>query len=60
MYINNILSVFDNFSLESVDDVVMKMASDFRARRVEKISKGETISFYDKSSISILHIGIAQ
>ncbi len=30
------LSVLDNYTLESVDDVSQKMAADFRRRRIEK------------------------
>ena len=30
------LSVLDNYTLESVDDVALKLAEDFRHRRIEK------------------------
>lgn len=33
---NNILSVLENYTLDNADDVAMKLASDFRRRRIEK------------------------
>ena len=33
---DNMLSVLDNYVLETVDDVAIKLAEDFRHRRVEK------------------------
>lgn len=36
METTNMLSVLDNYTLESVDDVSQKMAADFRRRRIEK------------------------
>lgn len=51
---NNILSVLDNFSLESVDDVAMKMANDFRARRIEKNLTREQVA--EKSGIAVSNI----
>lgn len=35
---NNILSVLDGFSFESVDDIAMKMANDFRGLEVGTLS----------------------
>ena len=51
---NNILSVLDNFSLESVDDVAMKMANDFRARRIEKNLTREQVA--EKSGVAVSNI----
>lgn len=51
---NNILSVLDNFSLESVDDVAMKMANDFRTRRIEKNLTREQVA--EKSGIAVSNI----
>ena len=36
METNNILSVLDNYTLESEDDIALKLAEDFRHRRIEK------------------------
>ncbi len=36
METNNILSVLDNYTLESEDDIALKLAEDFRRRRIEK------------------------
>ena len=33
---DNILSVLDNYTLESADDIALKLAEDFRHRRIEK------------------------
>jgi len=33
---NNMLSVLDNYTLETVDDIALKLAEDFRHRRIEK------------------------
>lgn len=33
---NNILSVLENYTFSSTDDIAMKLANDFRARRIEK------------------------
>lgn len=51
---NNILSVLDGFSLESVDDIAMKMANDFRARRIEKNLTREQVA--DKSGVAVSNI----
>ena len=51
---NNILSVLDNFSLESVDDVAMKMANDFRTRRIEKNLTREQVA--EKSGVAVSNI----
>ena len=36
METNNMLSVLDNYALESEDDIALKLAEDFRHRRIEK------------------------
>ena len=36
METNNMLSVLDNYTLESEDDIALKLAEDFRHRRIEK------------------------
>ena len=36
METNNILSVLDNYTLDSEDDIALKLAENFRHRRVEK------------------------
>ena len=36
MNTNNMLSVLDGYTLESEDDIAMKLAEDFRRRRIEK------------------------
>jgi transcriptional regulator with XRE-family HTH domain len=51
---NNIFSVLDGFSLESVDDIAMKMANDFRARRIEKNLTREQVA--DKSGVAVSNI----
>lgn len=33
---DNMLSVLENYTFETIDDVAMKMAEDFRRRRIEK------------------------
>ena len=33
---NNMLSVLDNYTLETIDDMALKLAEDFRRRRIEK------------------------
>ncbi len=51
---NNILSVLDGFSFESVDDIAMKMANDFRARRIEKNLTREQVA--NKSGVAVSNI----
>ena len=33
---DNMLSVLDNYTLETIDDIALKLAEDFRRRRIEK------------------------
>ena len=51
---NNILSVLDNFSFESVDDIAMKMANEFRARRIERNFTRELVA--KKSGVAVSNI----
>ena len=51
---NNILSVLDGFSFEYVDDIAMKIANDFRARRIEKNLTREQVA--DKSGVAVSNI----
>ena len=51
---NNILSVLDEFSFESVDDIAMKMANEFRARRIEKNLTREQVA--KKSGVAVSNI----
>ena len=69
---DNMLSVLDNYVLETVDDVAIKLAEDFRHRRVEKnltreqlaemagIAVSNIVRFEQKGLISLKNlIGIA-
>lgn len=51
---NNILSVLDNYTLESADDISMKLAADFRARRIEKNMTREMVA--EKSCVAVSNI----
>lgn len=51
---DNILSVLDGFLLEGVDDISMKMANDFRARRIEKNLTREQVA--EKSGVAVSNI----
>ena len=51
---NNILSVLDSFSIDSVDDIAMKIATDFRARRIEKNLTREQVA--EKSGVAVSNI----
>ena len=62
---DNMLSVLDNYVLESSDDIALKMAEDFRRRRIEKnltredlaqmagIAKSNLVRFEQKGLISL-------
>ena len=41
---DNMLSVLDNYTLESEDDIALKLAEDFRHRRIEKNLTREDIA----------------
>ena len=51
---NNILSVLDGFSIDSTDDIAMKIANDFRARRIEKNFTREQVA--EKSGVAVSNI----
>ena len=51
---NNILSVLDSFTLNETDDIAMKLANDFRARRIEKNLTREQVA--EKSGIAVSNI----
>jgi transcriptional regulator with XRE-family HTH domain len=69
---DNMLSVLDNYTLESEDDIALKLAEDFRHRRIEKnltrediaqaagIAVSNLVRFEQKGLISLKNlIGIA-
>ena len=51
---NNILSVLSNFTLDNTDDVSMKIAEDFRRRRVEKNLTRDQVA--EKAGISVSNV----
>ena len=51
---NNILSVLDKYTLEGADDIAMKLANDFRTRRIEKNLTREQVS--EKSGVAVSNI----
>lgn len=51
---NNMLSVLDNYMLETTDDIALKLAEDFRHRRIEKNLTREQIS--ERAGISVSNI----
>lgn len=51
---NNILSVLDNYTFDKVDDIAMKLAADFRARRIEKNMTREQVA--EKSGVAVSNI----
>ena len=51
---NDILSVLDSFSIDSADDIAMKIANDFRARRIEKNLTREQVA--EKSGVAVSNI----
>lgn len=72
MDMDNILSVLDGFTLDNTDDIAMKLATDFRKRRIEKnftrkeiaeksgVAESNIIRFEQKGLISLKNlIGIA-
>ena len=62
------LSVLDSYTIQSVDDVAMKLASDFRRRRIERnltrdqlagmaqISVSNIVRFEQKGLISLKNL----
>lgn len=65
---DNMLSVLDGYTIQSVDDVAMKLASDFRRRRIERnltrdqlagmahISVSNIVRFEQKGLISLKNL----
>lgn len=51
---NNILSVLDNYTLESADDIALKLAEDFRHRRIEKSLTREELAQTAEIAVSNL------
>lgn len=51
---NNILSVLDNYTLDNADDIAMKLATDFRTRRIEKNLTRNQVS--EKSGVPVSNI----
>lgn len=49
---NNILSLLDNYVIESADDIAIKMAHDFRNRRIEKNLTREQIAEQAQVAVS--------
>ena len=48
MNTDNILSVLDSFTFETVDDIALKLAEDFRKRRIEKnLTREEVVQLAD-------------
>lgn len=52
METNNILSVLDNYTLESADDIALKLAQDFRNRRIEKNLTREQVAEQAQVAVS--------
>lgn len=51
---NNILSVLESFSLDSVDDIAISIAHDFRKRRIEKNLTREQMA--ERSNVPLSNI----
>ena len=51
---DNILSVLDNYTLESADDIALKLAEDFRHRRIEKSLTREELA--KKAEIAVSNL----
>ena len=51
---DNILSVLDNYALESADDIALKLAEDFRHRRIEKSLTREELAQTAEIAVSNL------
>lgn len=49
---NNILSVLDSYTLETVDDLALNLAEDFRRRRIEKNLTREEIAQTSNVAVS--------
>ena len=51
---NNILSLLENYTLDTVDDIAKGIAEDFRKRRIEKNLAREQVA--EKSGIALANI----
>ena len=51
---DNMLSVLDSFMLESADDVALKLAEDFRHRRIEKNLTREQVA--EMASVAVSNL----
>jgi len=51
---DNMLSVLESYTFETTDDVAMKMAEDFRRRRIEKNLTREQLA--EKAQIPVSNI----
>lgn len=51
---NNILSVLEDYMLNSTDDIAMKLANDFRARRIEKNLTREQVA--ERSGVAVSNL----
>ena len=51
---NNILSVLDNYTQDNADDIAMKLATDFRTRRIEKNLTRKQVA--EKSGVPVSNI----
>ena len=51
---DNILSVLDNYTLESADDIALKLAEDFRHRRIKKSLTREELAQTAEIAVSNL------
>ena len=49
---NNILSILDSYTLETVDDLALNLAEDFRRRRIEKNLTREEIAQTSNVAVS--------
>lgn len=51
---NNILSILEDYALDNTDDIAIKLASDFRTRRIEKNLTRKQVA--EKSNVSVSNI----
>ena len=54
MVMDNMLSVLDNYTLDSINDIAITLAQDFRKRRIEKNMTREEIA--KKSGVAVSNI----
>ena len=53
-FMNNILSVLENYTLDNADDIAKHIADDFRKRRIEKNLTREQVA--EKSGVALSNI----